>query len=769
METLYNFRRDKLFYLLLASVLLGSSVSAVVSRLLTGIIAIGLIKPNSDIPALSPELISLKNYDLLEFTLTSIFAFLFFVVNAFIYRFFKKVNTLNLLKVSILPEMFLLLFSLSAFAQTHFINFSGKAVILMLIFGEIIYFLLVKLSKQPFLVTFNPLVICNGFLLGFYLLLIGNLLTTALVIPICLMISMPIFYIVAEKSARRFLSSPAHLLLASSIAFPANFFALLVLGLVFGVIALAIKDKPLHNIHISRFLKHFVYPVIVLFVLLFDPAFFVGNFDSVEEGFWLGWMQRLIIGESLYKDVAVHQPPLITWGMYLFSSFAGFSVYNSRLFLHLLQIAGLMIYYFVINRAIKDIINKIVAFLLILNFTSILVKNNVEIRTGVGLLALLVGHKFLLTKKTIWLVLAGVLCAVSVLVSTEVGIAAFISLLLTLLLIPRKLKNLGLLLVGVTMGVLPIIILLGIQGALDPAISQIIFYSRAFANGYFNTPLERAISLSFLRWHIIDEYLSSIAFMWELARLFVVSAIFFIAAGIYAKKVEARMLFIASIAFFGLILFRSTLGRSDFYHLLFVLLPSIVLIFYLTETLFPKKTYPSLVLSGVMLLFFTRLWFGDGFIDKALFKIQTYGHVIGSYKSYNLERSGILVGEEINTKDTEALVEYINLNSSPQDSIFVYPWMPELYFLANKKNATHFDTPYSFFSPAYQSQQIEQLNRNKPKIVVYNKEMRFGNLSPESLPAVNQYLQQNFLSVFQIGNNQILVPKQTGKDRENES
>jgi hypothetical protein len=154
---------------------------------------------------------------------------------------------------------------------------------------------------------------------------------------------------------------------------------------------------------------------------------------------------------------------------------------------------------------------------------------------------------------------------------------------------------------------------------------------------------------------------------------------------------------------------------------------------------------------------FSTRWVNDNFISAQIFKLQTYGKVIDTYHSYDLERSGILVGEEINT--TERLVKYIQNEVSESETIFSYPWSPEIYFLADRRNVTAFDTPYAFFSQEFQKEMIYQIEKGEPKLIIYDPEMQFGNLAVDSLPEVNKYLQENFTSVLEIGSNQILKPK----------
>lgn len=212
-----------------------------------------------------------------------------------------------------------------------------------------------------------------------------------------------------------------------------------------------------------------------------------------------------------------------------------------------------------------------------------------------------------------------------------------------------------------------------------------------------------------------------------------------------------------SLSFFGLILFRTALGRSDWYHLLFVLIITVILLGKVLESLSFKYLSFTLVIIFASFFYFGRVYFNSVFLENQVFKFQTYGKFLDGYNKYDFSEGGILVGKETNTENLNNLVKTVLEKTSPQDTIFVYPWSPEIYLFTNRKNATLIDTPYAFFSDKFQDEMIQDIEKNKPKMIIYNSEMKFGNLTPDSLPKLNKYIQTNFKGDQGFGNNLILL------------
>lgn len=765
--------QKNLALILIASLLFGSSVSLIITKFLIEYFNLNFL--SFEMPGVDKRLAFEKTFDILDFFIAGILSLGFFILNWFgknlINKFFKK-NDFSY------ASRLLLFFSFVTFIQTHFVIYSSKQVLLMVVFFEIVFFFSAIiganfLSKINYLEKFKTpqgiLRFQNGIFLGFFLTLLTNNLTTIPALSLMFLFLTP-FLTVASSNPKvnQFLENFPGFLFFLSLFFPNDLTKLLLLGGLAVVLTIVSLRFELKNVSLKA--ARFINPVLIIFLLIYNPNFFIGNFDTIEEGFLLAWVQRLINGESLYKDVFVYHPPLIPWGMYLFSKIQGFNLYSERLFLHLLQVAGGIIYFFLVKKIIKNIWVTAFCFFVFLGITSSTVRNNVEIRVALPLLSLLCFYHFFEAKKWFWLFISGLLSGVSILLSFETGLVSLLVLPLALNLFSGskffsrvRLKENMQFFAGVILILAPFFIYLNLVGALDGFLEQTYFYAGAFSKGYFNSSLERSVSHSYFHFSVFDEYLDSVTIFWETSKLTFIGFMIFGLYKFFAKlQFSKEEISVSTLALFGLILTRSSLGRSDFSHLLFVSVIAILLIFYSLSKLLKTNKILSIILMFFIVIVMGRPWISNAFLEQALFKFETYGKVFGEYKNYNFERGqGALIGMEIDTQPVFELVKYIESNSTKDDKIFVYPWNPEIYFYTDRVGATQIDTPYAFFKPSFQSLMVKQLENSNPKFIVYNPEMKFGNLTPQALKQVDDYINLEYKSERIFGPYHILIK---GKD-----
>ncbi len=722
-------------WLLISSLLFGSSLSMIVSRLLGDHLPFELF--SAQIPGVSQSLIEMKTFDLLDFVVTGVSALCFLGVNFLIWKKIGgKKGKLGLVVINLMAGLL--------FIQTHFVTFSGKQVLLLILGFEIVFGILLWWLKKREDKEESEIAWMNGLLAGFFLMLILNQLTTVVVLSFAMLFVGPIFF--GKVLKKRWSESFPGLLVLIALLLPTNMRLLLLLGggilVTWGVIYRWWRDLFLKK------LFSWLYPAAIVGLIAYNPNFFIGNFDSIEEGFWLGWVERLVRGERLYVDVAVYHPPLLIWLMAGLTKIWGVNVWTIRWGLHLMQIVGAIIYLFFLKSVIRRNWIVWVVMVVFFGFTSTLVRNNVEFRLGSGLIVLLAVFEYLKSKKIVWAAVTGILAAGALFMSFETGLAAIIASVVGMVLVGKVWKkglvNYGL---GLGGGVAVVLSKIYLEGGLGRFWEQVSFYAGAFSKGYFNTQVERSISLSFFHWHIFNQYLGSNAMFWEFGKLMLIGGILLYGFKAFwggGLNVEDKKILVATL--YGGVLFRSALGRSDWYHLLFTLLVSMAILGVVIEYLSKKNPVLSGILAFSLLFLFARPAVQSSFLEGLIFRLQTYGRIVGTYKNYKFDRGeGITLGEEVDPTEMNRLVDYIQKEVGEKEKIFSYPWMPELYFYTDRGNATTIDTPYAFFSEKYQKEMVKDLD--KAKLVVYNKTMNFGGLSVESLPMVNSYIVEKFETV----------------------
>lgn len=731
--------------IILASLLLAAGISAFVAPKLAHFASPMF---SSQIPGMSPELIAEKSLDLVEFGLTFVLGVTLGAANLFL---LAKADTAIVVSLAGLGVL--------SFLLTRFANYSGKAVVGVVGIVEILLVAALWITNKTKTHAPDheslPLAIFNGVFLGFYGLLILNRLTPIVIIPLTLLVLLPIFNYWLAKTNKKW-SELVHyfpgVLLPLLLFFPTDLPKLT----TWGVVALAIWIFGVlskRTLLPENILKHYLYPAIVVALVAYNPSFAVGNFDSVEEGFWSGWVQRLSQGQVLYKDVLVYQPPIFIWGLHLFEKIWGYSLVTQRLFMHLLQVGGAVIYFFFVKKLVRKPWVIAITMLCFLGLTSTLVKNNVEIRVGLGLLSLLGLYR------QSWLV-AGALTAVALFSSIEVGLATGIASLAFIVFSNQpKIKVMGKWLVGLVIGALPFLGVMLWQKSLAPFIQQVSFYAGIFAKGYFNTPVDRAVSLSFFHWHIFNQYFGSTAMWFEVIKIGLFAAVIY---GLYKKVTKTfstgdNVIFATGV--FGLILSRVALGRSDYLHLLFPLLIVIAIIGYAIDSLAKSSSNAAVIVALLLVFLGARDAINSSYLENTVYRLQAYGNPLGEYYTYSAPRGkGIWRDTQVTSLSENELTEYIATHTTANDALFAYPWYPEIYFLTNRRNATSIDTPYAFYTAPYQAQIIAELKINKPKLVIYNGDMNFGGMSVGAMSDVDNYLKANYKQITQFGKNSVMGP-----------
>ncbi|MFA5828384.1 MAG: glycosyltransferase family 39 protein [Candidatus Shapirobacteria bacterium] len=687
------------------------------------------------IPSFSRQLAQAKSIDIIEYgLLVLVIAILFAFTLIFIKHRQRKARLYDWLYFGV---------SLLFFAQVNFVDFSGTLVLAFFVLFQFMFWTMLMSKGEDKEIVFNPKLFTNGIFLGLVMMQVIQKFNYSLILPLFVLGFMPLLY---HLLPFRFLQNPSHLLLIFLVIKPGNFYwllFLLIITAIFVVITEIMKSKNKEKIFNFIFK---IYPFALITIVAFNPLYYRSDLDSVEEGFWLGWLQRLLNNQIIYRDFMAHQPPLLAWTLKYFVLLTGATVANVKLFFHLLQIVAYFIFYSLIKTIINNKVARITILTMIMGISNGLTKNNVEIRLAMGLLPLIPLFNYINSKKNWWLIWAGIANALSIFISLEVGIVSFLSVSIYLITTQKTkiIKPFFYYLCGLLTIVTPISFFLFYHGAFLDMVGQLAYYSNAFSNGFFNLAVERSNLLQLLDWRIVNNYLGSIEMWWQFSQLTIIGSLFWgISKSIKEKKENPNTGIVITLCLIGLFLFRSALGRSDWWHLLFPLIIALILFGFLVENLCKKIS----MIFGISLIVFTlilnRSSFNDFFIYSQVEKIQSYGKIPGTFKNYKNSKFGIAVDQGTDTAAIDDLIDFLSQTPSNQ-KIFAYPWMPEIYFLSGKENATKNDTPYGFFTLAHQIQMITDLDNNQKAIIIYNPNMNFADLSPLKLELINNYILNNY-------------------------
>lgn len=741
-------------FLIISSLLLGSSFARIIATYLVNQRGIDLFAKSLslNIPSFDLELARAKSFDMIQFVSFLLISSLLFAIFYFIYRKRKLTQKTQIVFGSIFA-----IFALFVYVATSFASYSGtQTIVFSAIWYAILFASSLFIPKELPSFKMAKREILNGIIAGFFLLIVFNNITTSIALSLSVFAGTPLlFYILSDKF--KFLKHPAIALLILSFAFPFNRVALLSVVVATGVAVYLTRNKITPKI---LALTDKIYPLLILFIFLYNPIFYLGNFDSIEEGFWAGWLERLLRGQIMYKDFAAYHPPLLLGGLFAFSKVFGASLYDLRLYFHILQIAGLAIIYYILDRLVESKWIKIGIFVLIMSYSFGLVRNNMEIRVGSAVLPLLFVYMHSIKKGRFWLFAAGLFSALSFFISIETGISSLVAVSFATLLVSKKktfIGNFTKLITGMLTGSVPILTVFLAQGSLYKFFEYIFYYASTFSSGYQNYPMSDTMPQTLIQWFLVSKYISSSGFMFNLSVLTLLGAFLTATLKKVRKTFNPKDILIAGLAVFGLILARSALGRSDAYHVAFIWIISIIIIGYFLQQLNQISKGATAAILCIMLLFISREAVQFSFIQNQLVKFQTYGNPSGGYPSYSLKRAGIITGIDVNPRETDSLVNYIDAHVNYDKPIFVFPQEPEVYFLADRNDSTEFDTPTAFYTPDYQEKMISQLKQNPPELIIYRKDFQTQGFTSDTLHGVNEYINGNYKTIETFGKDSVMV------------
>lgn len=744
---------------ILGSIFFSLGLSKSIVYLVNKLVPINLFSTGQSgiIPGFTQSLAQAKSTDMAEFYVFVLVAFLLLIGNLIITK-YKRTAVFDIIYFAT---------SLIFYLQTNFVGFSGKLVLIFFAIFQTLFWLNSVLKIKYNKIVWNDRLFVNGLLLGLVLMQFVSKWNYSLLLPWFTLLFFPFLYHVL---AWRFLKNPCHIFLSLFIFFHGNFLLMVVLLVIFVLIVTITEKMRLEKTNNFFDILFKLYPYMLIIIVAFNPLYYWSSLDTVEEGFWLGWLYRLLNGQDLYKDVLVYHPPLIVWGLKSFVSVFGATVANTKLFFHILQILAYCIFYAVIKNIIANEKGRVIILLMVMSLGTNLVKNNVEIRVAMGLLAILPLISYFKNRKIIFVFLSGILSGLSLFTSVEVGAVVLVSVSAFLLLNIKEHKSILKIfayLAGVGVVSFVILLILSGQGALGGIWEQLSFYTRVFSEGYFNVVAPRSNLLPLLDWRQIDIFWGSVGWWWQFSEALIILSLFLsVKRYFWSKENKNKSKDGAAVilSFFALLVFRTALGRSDLHHLLFPLMIALILLGYLVEIYFKKPTF---IFIFLFVLFFTSLNrdnFNKLFVYGQVEKLQSYGRIPGTYIQFKSPKYGLAIDQGENISDTNNLLDYLS-KTDPQQKIFAYPWMPEIYFLSERQNATSDDTPCSFFTEKYQARKIEELLKVKDVLIIYNKDFGFGSCSVDSLKTLNSFIQDNYSPIDQFGKIKVLQLKNTIKTK----
>ncbi len=481
-----------------------------------------------------------------------------------------------------------------------------------------------------------------------------------------------------------------------------------------------------------------------------------GDINMLDEGQFAAWVNHLMHGKVLYKDFFLQYGPLQVLPIMFFTNLFGASFFSIRLYLLVFgTFFGIAASIYILRFL------KVKPVILILTVIFLVLVPGINIRHWIGIFTLFLLVLSFSTQRKKLAFMTGVFLILTSLESAEVGVFTGILILLYsgCKLIYTKTRKSSLRLIP--------FLLAGL------IISELAFVVFAFHQGwlvsYLKTTWEVLTSLSGVNLpngqglpsilptaHSFSsplgfvKYLFSrqMLFYWSLLLLLIFLSITIIRY--VEKRVTDKDDMLLLLIGFGLLSYASIIGRSGHYMLLF---PIVFVCGSYFISMISKDTQSNNGGVKLMSIFFITLFSLYGLRHAAIYRQDFLGGFQQrQFMNTSTYRVAPLAISQKQSSDVTMLQAFMNNNTKPSDTMYVFNNIPALYFLLDRENATKYDLPLLAFSKEKRLEIVSSLEKNKPLYVIEDKNAwAVDEVSDiKRMPEVFSYIKKNYIKSNQI-------------------
>ena len=474
------------------------------------------------------------------------------------------------------------------------------------------------------------------------------------------------------------------------------------------------------------------------------------------------WIQSLLSGGVYAKDFQCLYGPMLIYPLLWVMNIFGETVLVERYFKYVLDSAAFLIIIFFLFRTLRwNAMFLVSSILYILTFytyyTSDVSVNGTELRVALGILPLLLAYQS--NGKRYHLLGAGVIAGQSLLFSQEVGICSVLSVIAFSIvdnLVERNwrsfIKEIGLLFIGCAASVTPMLIFFSLNGALMPFLTDLYEYPKLVTLGYGSLPFPAFKDFA------KNPFSDVLFYYWPILSYMFVSIYLFLL--IFMRKIDKGLALRVSLLVFGVLLFRTALGRSDEFHIRFAYAPAFLTLFLSLDKaitgIFKNKERHlragSLIIAILIVGFSALLYsqtnirasISSGLKDLARlhekFTIADQGYEIPS-----IERGGIFF-DPSTASSIMQMDFFLRSNTSPGDYVYFFPNEAAYYFLFNRNNPTRYSMSYLAVTSAQKRELVAQLEQKKPEYIIYSlRTWRIDGINEDiQVPEVVRYMRKKY-------------------------
>jgi hypothetical protein len=448
------------------------------------------------------------------------------------------------------------------------------------------------------------------------------------------------------------------------------------------------------------------------------------NFKFLAEtGQHLAWSNAMLRGGFPGRDFFCLYGPFFDLGMVGSWSLLGRSVATSGFYLAFTRIVAWVCLF------------AVSAVLLRRRFSILLVPflvSFVTLRVGFALLAFCFFFLWLRSERRSCCGLAGITAGISLLYSQEYGVA-FVLAAAVGFAVRRDRGAAGVFAAGLGAVVAPTLVYYAVHGALGPMLHDIATYPRYVMAGYANLPFPALLpALPFDFAELGSRRSAGLRLAYAVPAVCVAGLA--LSAGIsrfdwrrplaslgdIARRLERdpERLGVFLMALFGLISFRSALGRSDLFHLQAAMPGAVVVLCVAADrTLSLWHAGP-----GLRPLALSRTAMLAAFILLGGF-VQTTSPVADAAQSVRAATKLMRVGHQpAGSRRVLRVVRWVQLNTAPDEPVLFLPNDAAYYYLADRPNPIRFVLGHQIVGDEHRREALSDLRRSPPRYIVWDHE-----------------------------------------------
>ncbi len=523
--------------------------------------------------------------------------------------------------------------------------------------------------------------------------------------------------------------------------------------------------------------RWFVATALAALFLSFHAAYFTSYWINEwylfgEQGENISWAKAILSGKVLYRDTFCLYGPLMQYGLAFFMDTFGVTLWSARLYAFFTYALTALIIgtvpLIVLRRPLHAALLALT--LLAFYFPVKLSVNATPLRLFIPFVGFYLLYRYVSSPKRYLVLLSGAVTGVAFLYSQENGLAAILATFALLIVsvpvrgvekIRSALLEAVLFILGFLAVIAPFIIYFALNNALWPFLQTIFEYPRYVMLGYAAVPAPDIFSavkgfvagevpIGRLRYPVVFAMPPVIYALGLLA----------IALNVFKGRYSRRELFFFTVLTYGVITFRSALGRSDGFHLVQVYAPAFFVLAYLADfslgDLPGRKARVKALIMFIVIFALPALFLLTNFNKKAPreFVRVNITEITGKFSA--VPRPGLVQVDAPETggvympRSTAAHVgELLELKErlTGADKVYVFGNVPFYYFMLDKRNPTRFDYPYWAVTTGMQAEIVRDLVRNKPDYILYKLDrMDMIDDMPPSIqvPLVYRHIMENY-------------------------